>query len=101
VGHVVHSGESKPLNDDTLFFMHGWDQCGFHKKQTRTRYTEPVFLHLEGSVGLIVHSVDSLFFMLGCDWYGFNKMCTGKCYAELVFFASGGICGSHSVVQCI
>jgi hypothetical protein len=35
--------------------MLGWDRYGFHKKCTRIRYAERVFLHPMGSVGPAVH----------------------------------------------
>jgi hypothetical protein len=57
-----------------------------------TRYAELVFLHLVGSVHLVLNSSasgpqnnDALFFMLGCDWYRFHKVRVGTHYAKLVF----------------
>jgi hypothetical protein len=39
----VHFRASWAQNLDTLFFMLGWDRCGFHKKRVGTRYAELVF----------------------------------------------------------
>jgi hypothetical protein len=71
-GHILHSGSSRARNIDTLFFMLGWDLCGFHKKRGRTRYAELVFLHLTRSTGHVVHfgaqgarNVDALFLCSG------------------------------------
>jgi hypothetical protein len=36
--------------------MLGWDQYGFDKKHTETRYAKLVFFHPVGSTDLIVHS---------------------------------------------
>jgi hypothetical protein len=54
--------------------MLGWVWCGFHKKRTRTRYAQLVFLHLVGSAGDVMHSTTfgagydiALFFVLG--WF--------------------------------
>jgi hypothetical protein len=86
----VHSGVSRAQNVDTLFFVLGWDQYGFHKKHVGACYAELYFLHPVGSAYHVVYSVasgaqnaDALFFMRGWDQYGFNKMCIGTHYAEL------------------
>jgi hypothetical protein len=42
-------------NGDALFSILGWARCSLHKKRTGTRYGELMFLHLLGSVVLIVH----------------------------------------------
>jgi hypothetical protein len=56
IGHVVHSGASRPRNVDALFFMLVWDRYRFDKKRVGTRYTELVFLHPVRSVGHVMHS---------------------------------------------
>jgi hypothetical protein len=37
-------------------FMIQWDQYGFDKEHTRTRYIDLVFLHPVGSAGHVMHS---------------------------------------------
>jgi hypothetical protein len=34
----------------------GWAWCSFHKKRTKTRYAELVYLYPVGSTGQVVHS---------------------------------------------
>jgi hypothetical protein len=51
VGHIVHSGASRPQNIDALIFMLGCARCSVHKKHVGTRYTELVFLHPVRFVG--------------------------------------------------
>jgi hypothetical protein len=56
--------------------MHGWDWYGLDKKRVRTRYAEPVFLHLVGFVGsgaFGARNVTALFFIVKWDQYGFDK----------------------------
>jgi hypothetical protein len=60
VGHVVHSGVSRPQNVDAVFFILEWDRYGFHKKRVRTRYAEVVFLHPARFLGHVVHSSASV-----------------------------------------
>jgi hypothetical protein len=74
MGHIVHSGASRPRNIDALFFILGMAHCGFHKKHAGTHYAELVFFHPLGSLGHVAHSgaskprnFDALFFMLGWD----------------------------------
>jgi hypothetical protein len=43
-------------NVDTLYFMLGWDRCGFHKKHVMTSYVELVFLHPMGYACHVVYS---------------------------------------------
>jgi hypothetical protein len=88
----VHSQASGERNVNALFFITGWDWCGFHKKCVATSYVELVFLHRVGYAGHVVHSSDSrarnvvaLFFMLMWDQNGFDKKHVGTRYAELLF----------------
>jgi hypothetical protein len=80
--------------------MLNWDQYGFHKKRTWTRYTELVCLHLVESTGHIVYfvtsvarNIDALFFMLSFAWCGFHKKRPRTHYAELVFLHLVGSAG--------
>jgi hypothetical protein len=59
-------------NIDTLFFILGWGQCRFDKKQVATHYAKIVILQSVGCTSHIVHSsatmvqnADAVFFMLG------------------------------------
>jgi hypothetical protein len=112
-GHIVHSSASGPWNIDALFFMLGWDQYGFHKKRTGTRYAELVFFHPVRSTGHVVHSsasgawnVDAQFFMLvgggggrrpvwipqSVHWETLHRTCV---------FTSDAICRSRSEFWCV
>jgi hypothetical protein len=66
--------------------------CGSHKKHTRTRYAELVFLllvgsarHVVGSSASVAQNVDAIFFMLGLAQCGCPKKRVTTRYAELVF----------------
>jgi hypothetical protein len=61
VGHIVHFDTSESRIIDALFFMLRWDWYGLYKNKVGTRYAgtrypEPVFLHLVGFAGHVVHS---------------------------------------------
>jgi hypothetical protein len=80
--------------------MPRWAQCGFHKKRTRRRYAERVFLHPVGFAAHEVHSaasgagnVDALFFVLEWSHCCFHKKCGRTRYAELVFLHPVGSVG--------
>jgi hypothetical protein len=88
----VHSGVTVALNIDAIFFMIGRAQCGFHKKQTRTRNVELLFLNLVGSTGHVAHSVasvarnvDALFFMSGGIGKDLTKSAPGHVTLNLCF----------------
>jgi hypothetical protein len=87
--HVVHSTVSGARNIDALFFIPGWDHCGFHKKCDRTRYTEHVFLHSVGSAGHFVvppRREMMMHYFLCAAWTGMDSTKrAGTRYAELVF----------------
>jgi hypothetical protein len=92
-GHIVHSGASRARNVDTLFFMLGWDQYGFDKKCTGSRYAELSFLYPVGSASHAVHFgaseeriVGTLFFKHRWDRYRFDKKCFRTLYAKHLFF---------------
>jgi hypothetical protein len=55
-GHIVHSGVFEGETAMHYFSCSGWDQYGFDKKCTGTRYAKMCFLHLEGHVGHVGHS---------------------------------------------
>jgi hypothetical protein len=99
-GHVVYSGSSRTSNVDTLFLMLGWDQYGYDKIRTWTRYAKLLFLHLVGSTGHVVHSgasgarnVTALFFKLGWARCSLPKKHEGTSYDELVFLHPMGSAG--------
>jgi hypothetical protein len=76
--------------------MLGWVWCGFHKKHTRTRYAELVFLHPVEFAGHVVQSSASgrktLMHSFSCPG-GFYKMRVGTRYAERMFLHSVGAAG--------
>jgi hypothetical protein len=98
---------SRARNVIAEFFIIGWDRYGFDKKRTGTLYSEPMFLHLVGSVGHQVYfgafwtqNKIALFSYLVETSTDSTISALGHIYAELVFFASYGIFGSHSAFQC-
>jgi hypothetical protein len=74
-----------------------WDQYGFHKKRTGTRYAKLVFLPSVGSAGHALHSgvpgarnINALYFLFWWDLCGFHQKCGGTRYAELLFLHPKG-----------
>jgi hypothetical protein len=55
-GHVVLSGAYGQHNAIVLFFMLGWDWCGFQKESAGTCCAELVFFHPVGSASHVEHS---------------------------------------------
>jgi hypothetical protein len=98
----VHSVASWARNVDVLFFIPGWDQSGFHKKCTGTRYAELVFLHPLGSVSHIVHSCVCGREMSTCYFYArvgpvrIPQKAHWDTLRRSCVFTSSGICESHS-----
>jgi hypothetical protein len=91
-GHVVHSGTSKARKVDTLFFLLGSAQRGFHKKRVGTCYVKLVSLHAVGSAGHIVYSsasrpqnIDALFSCSGGPGAVFIKNMSGHVTPNLCF----------------
>jgi hypothetical protein len=80
-----------------------WDLYRFHKKCTRARYGELVFLRLEGYMGHVFHSdsfgCETLMHYFSCSGglgvaqCNFRKKCPGTHYAQLVFLHLVGSAG--------
>jgi hypothetical protein len=90
------------MKHHALFFMLGWDWCGFHKKCIRRSYFKLVFSHLVGYAGRVVPSgvrnINTLYFIIVWNQYLFQKKRAGTCYAELMFLNPVGSAGH--VVHC-
>jgi hypothetical protein len=74
--------------------------CNFHKKGTRTRHIEFVFLRPVRSTGHVVYSiasgtrnVNALFFMFGSVHCSFHKKRVRTHYAKLMFLRLVGSAG--------
>jgi hypothetical protein len=100
----VHSGRETSMH----FFMPAWAQNKSHKKRTRTRYAELVFLHSVGFTCHVVHSGASerakhrctiFHAQLGMVWIP-RKACRNMLHQTCVF-ATDGIYESRSALWCI
>jgi hypothetical protein len=106
-GQLVHSCSFGLRNINALFFLLGWDQCGFHKKRTGTHYAELLFFHPVGSACHVVNSVRPepetsmhyFYARVGSVWI--QQKARQDTLRGTCVLATGVICGSHSVFWCV